>query len=169
MQSPAHGSEGGNWTFVSHVICVHLTSHAHQGWHALDGVCEFSPPKPLGRTHLPLVTSLPCHLSPQSRCLAPGCPWWVFNHVFLSRLYQPKSPAPSEKTTVGRTGSEARLWKKNVLKGRKDIKGNHRSEALIHSDRSLVEVSTGCWQMGMFERCGWSELSGNLYQASGLS
>lgn len=90
----------------------------------------------------------------------------------LNRPHQPKAPAPSGKESLGGTGSEVGACK-NVLKGRKDIKGNHRIEVLIHSDTNLGEVSTGCWQTGVavatcLEICPGLQNFGEIHSAPNL-
>lgn len=114
----------------------------------------------LGCVNIPLKTSgkegfAPNHLSalpslPMIHVLSSQLPLVGLQLYLLNKPHEPKAPAPSGKETLGGTGSEVRACK-NVLKGRKDIKGNHRIEVLIHSDTSLGEVSTGCCRLVWLE------------------
>lgn len=131
---------------------------------------------------IPLETSgkegfAPSHVSalpslPTIRVSSSQLPLVGLQLYLLNRPHQPKAPAPSGKETLGGTGSEVGACE-NVLKGRKDIKGNHRIEVLIHSDTSLGEGSTGCWQTGVagatcLEICPGLQDFGEIHSAPNL-
>lgn len=152
------------------MICIQLTSHTYQVWCAL------------GCVNIPLETSgkegfAPSHLSalpplPTIHVLSSQLPLVGLQLYLPNRPHEPKAPAPSGKETLGQTGSEVEACK-NVLKGRKDIKGNHRIEVLIHSDTSLGEVSTGYWQTDVagvrcLEICPGHQNFGEIHSAPNL-
>lgn len=88
---------------------------------------------------MPLVTSLPCRLSPQSRRLSLSCLWWVFNHVFLNRVHQAEVPAPSEKAS----------WAEQVLKP-DSVKmcGKTERTSKVTTEGSFDSLRQGGWWRG---------------------